>query len=161
MTDVKIVDADLRKHMAEPDWRHRGAPGGIGFDRFLFRHTIARPFETLLDCADVRRGGLLDEPRGRGIGRAERGSAPAKKKPSEYMRADNRFYATEPEQTVLPYILAKIGADVILFASGCSHWDGGFLHNITTRVNRLSDVTEKQKNKITRRNAIRLYGWAH
>jgi predicted TIM-barrel fold metal-dependent hydrolase len=81
-----------------------------------------------------------------------------KKKPSEYMRAGNWFYATEPEESVLPYALEKIGEDVILFASDYPHWDGGFPHMVST-VRGRSDISEHQKDKIMRANPVKLYGW--
>lgn len=83
-----------------------------------------------------------------------------RKKPSESMTASNWYFAAEPEESTFPQVLEKIVEDVILFASDCSHWDGGFPH-INTWVNRRSDVTGKHKDKIIRGNAIRLYGWAH
>jgi len=60
----------------------------------------------------------------------------------------------------LPYVLEKIGEDVVLFASDYPHWDGGFPY-MTTIVRGRKDVTDNQKDKIMRANAIRLYGWAH
>ena len=36
----------------------QGPAGEIRFDTFLFRHTIGRPFETLLDCAALIYGGV-------------------------------------------------------------------------------------------------------
>lgn len=84
-----------------------------------------------------------------------------KKKPSEYMTAGNWFYATEPEESMLPYnILEKIGEDVVLFASDYPHWDGGFPY-MTATVKGRKDVTDNQKDKIMRNNAVPLYGWAH
>jgi predicted TIM-barrel fold metal-dependent hydrolase len=39
----------------------RGPAGEIRFDTFLFRHTIGRPFETLLDCAALMYGGVPEK----------------------------------------------------------------------------------------------------
>jgi predicted TIM-barrel fold metal-dependent hydrolase len=158
----------------------QGPAGEIRFDTFLFRHTIGRPFETLIDCAALIYGGVAEKfPNLRvaflecGCGwvpywmdrmdeewEKRRSEAPLlQKKPSEYMTAGNWFYATEPEERVLPYALEKIGEDVILFASDYPHWDGGFPHMVST-VRGRSDISEHQKDKIMRANPIKLYGWA-
>ncbi len=120
----------------------RGPAGEIRFDTFLFRHTVGRPFETLLDCAALMYGGVPEKfPKLRvaflecGCGwvpywmdrmdeewEKRQSEAPLlKKKPSEYMTEGNWFYATEPEESTLPYALEKIGEDVILFASDYPH----------------------------------------
>jgi predicted TIM-barrel fold metal-dependent hydrolase len=70
----------------------------------------------------------------------------------------NWFYATEPEESTLPYCLAKVGENVILFASDYPHWDGGFPY-MTSTVEARQDITAAQKQKIMRDNAARLYGW--
>ncbi|HXG52911.1 MAG TPA: amidohydrolase family protein [candidate division Zixibacteria bacterium] len=157
----------------------QGPAGEIRFDTFLFRHTVGRPFETLLDCAALVYGGVPEKFPDLRIAFLECGcgwvpywmdrmdeewekrksEAPLlKKKPSEYMTAGNWFYATEPEESTLPYVLEKIGEDVILFASDYPHWDGGFPHMVST-VRGRKDITEKQKEKIMCANAARLYGW--
>jgi predicted TIM-barrel fold metal-dependent hydrolase len=159
----------------------RGPAGEIRFDTFLFRHTIGRPFETLLDCAALMYGGVPEKfPRLRiaflecGCGwvpywmdrmdeewEKRQSEAPLlKKKPSEYMTSGNWFYATEPEESTLPYCLEKVGEDVILFASDYPHWDGNFPY-MTSTVKGRKDISEQQKDKIMRTNAIRLYGWAN
>ena len=159
----------------------RGPAGEIRFDTFLFRHTIGRPFETLLDCAALMYGGVPEKfPKLRiaflecGCGwvpywmdrmdeewEKRTSEAPLlKKKPSDYMKSGNWFYATEPEESTLPYCLEKIGEDVMLFASDYPHWDGSFPY-MTKMVRERTDITEQQKTKIMRSNAIRLYGWAN
>jgi len=159
----------------------QGPAGEIRFDTFLFRHTIGRPFETLLDCAALMYGGVPEKfPRLRiaflecGCGwvpywmdrldeewEKRQSEAPLlKKKPSEYMTSGNWFYATEPEESTLPYCLEKVGEDVILFASDYPHWDGSFPY-MTSTVKARKDISEQQKDKIMRSNAIRLYGWAN
>jgi predicted TIM-barrel fold metal-dependent hydrolase len=157
----------------------QGPAGEIRFDTFLFRHTIGRPFETLLDCAALVYGGVPEKFSKLRVAFLECGcgwvpywmdrmdeewekrqaEAPLlKKKPSEYMKSGNWFYATEPEESTLPYCLEKVGEDVILFASDYPHWDGGFPH-MTRMVRERRDLTETQKENIMRNNAIRLYGW--
>jgi predicted TIM-barrel fold metal-dependent hydrolase len=83
-----------------------------------------------------------------------------KKKPSEYMVSGNWFYATEPEESTLPYVMERIGEETVLFASDYPHWDGSFPYMSSTLKGR-KDITDNQKDKIMRSNAIRLYGWAN
>jgi len=157
----------------------QGPAGEIRFDTFLFRHTIGRPFETLLDCAALVYGGVPEKfPKLRvaflecGCGwvpywmdrmdeewEKRRSEAPLlRAKPSEYMRRGNWFYAAEPEESTLPYVMERIGEDAILFASDYPHWDGNFPHMVST-VRGRKDISDGQKDKIMRANAIRLYGW--
>ena len=158
----------------------QGPAGEIRFDTFLFRHTIGRPFETLLDCAALMYGGIPEKFPNLRIAFLECGcgwvpywmdrmdeewekrqcEAPLlKKKPSEYMKSGNWFYATEPEESTLPYVLENVSEDAILFASDYPHWDGNFPYMVST-VRGRTDISERQKDKITRANAMKLYGWA-
>jgi hypothetical protein len=75
------------------------------------------------------------------------------------MTAGNWFYATEPEESTLPYVLESVGEDAILFASDYPHWDGNFPYMVST-VRGRTDISDQQKAKITRANAMKLYGWA-
>jgi len=157
----------------------QGPAGEIRFDTFLFRHTIGRPFETLLDCAALIYGGVPEKFPNLRIAFLECGcgwvpywmdrmdeewekrqtEAPLlKKKPSEYVTAGNWFFAAEPEESTVPFCMEKVGEEVILFASDYPHWDGGFPY-MTATVKARKDLTESQKNKIMRNNAARLYGW--
>ena len=157
----------------------QGPAGEIRFDTFLFRHTIGRPFETLLDCAALIYGGVAEKFANLRVAFLECGcgwvpywmdrmdeewekrqsEAPLlKKKPSEYLTSGKWFYATEPEESTLPYCLEKVGEDVILFASDYPHWDGSF-PNMTRMVRERRDVSDNQKRKIMRDNAASLYGW--
>ncbi len=81
-----------------------------------------------------------------------------KAKPSEYMTRGNWFYATEPEESTLPYVMERVGEDVILFASDYPHWDGNFPYMVST-VRGRKDISDQVKQKILCENAKRLYGW--
>jgi predicted TIM-barrel fold metal-dependent hydrolase len=54
--------------------------------------------------------------------------------------------------------MEKVGEDMILFASDYPHWDGGFPYMVST-VRGRTDISDRQKEKITRANAMKLYGW--
>ncbi len=156
-----------------------GPAGEIRFDTFLFKHTIGRPFETLLDCAALMYGGVPEKfPKLRiaflecGVGwvpywmdrmdeewEKRQSEAPLlKAKPSEYMTRGNWFYATEPEESTLPYAIERIGDDKIVFASDYPHWDGMFPYVVST-IRERKDISEDCKKKILGQNAKRLYGW--
>jgi hypothetical protein len=82
-----------------------------------------------------------------------------KRKPSEYVIHGNCFFATEPEEEMLPYVIERIGDDKIVFASDYPHWDGIFPHVVSTIRGR-RDLSERAKEKILGGNAKRFYGWA-
>ena len=156
-----------------------GPAGEIRFDTFLFKHTVGRPFETLLDCAALVYGGVPERfPKLRiaflecGIGwvpywmdrmdeewEKRQAEAPLlKAKPSEYMTRGNWFYATEPEESTLPYAIDRIGDDKVVFASDYPHWDGMFPRVVST-IRERKDISESSKKKILGENAKKLYGW--
>ena len=171
--EIQRLDAPLLIHNSRS-----GPAGEIRFDTFLLKHTIGRPFATLFDCASLVYGGVPERfPKLRiafleiGIGwvpywmdrmdeewEKRRPEAPLlKAKPSEYMTSGNWFYATEPEESTLPYIIERTGDDKILFASDYPHWDGMFPHVVSTIRSR-KDISEDSKRKILGENAKRLYG---
>jgi len=172
--ELQRLNAPLLVHNSR-----EGPAGENRFDTFLFKHTIGRPFETLLDCAALTYGGVPEKfPKLRvaflecGAGwvpywmdrmdeewEKRKSEAPLlKAKPSEYMTRGNWFYATEPEESTLPYVIERIGNDKILFASDYPHWDGMFPYVVSTIRGR-EDISEDSKRRILGENATRLYGW--
>lgn len=197
LVGIAIASFGLKEHLGAPTFwpiyeelqrlkapllvhnSRQGPAGEIRFDTFLFKHTIGRPFETLLDCAALMYGGTPEMfPKLRiaflecGVGwvpywmdrmdeewEKRQSEAPLlKAKPSEYMASGNWFYATEPEESTLPYVIDRIGDDKILFASDYPHWDGMFPYVVSTIRGR-RDLSESSKQKILGDNAKRLYGW--
>lgn len=158
----------------------RSGPAGENrFDTFLFKHTIGRPFETMLDCAALMYGGVPEKfPKLRvaflecGVGwvpywmdrmdeeyEHRQSEAPLlKAMPSEYMKNGSWFYAFEPEEASLPYGLERIGENQLVFASDYPHWDGIF-PNVVKTIKGRSDVSESVKEKLLGGNAKKLYGW--
>jgi len=158
----------------------RSGPAGENrFDTFLFRHTIGRPFETLLDCSALMYGGIPEKfPKLRiaflevGVGwvpywmdrmdeeyEHRQSEAPLLKgKPSDYMKAGNWFYSFEPEEESLPYGIERIGENQLVFASDYPHWDGIF-PNVVKTIRGRSDISEGVKAKVLGENAKTLYGW--
>jgi predicted TIM-barrel fold metal-dependent hydrolase len=160
--------------------RREGPAGEIRFDSFIFMHTIGRPVETFIQFAGLIYGGVAERfPNLRiaflecGVGWIpywmermdeeweKRGKVEAplcKKKPSEYVKHGNWFFAMEPEEETLPYVIERIGDDKILFASDYPHWDGMFPHVVSTIRGR-KDISDKAKAKVLGENAKRFYGW--
>ena len=157
----------------------QGPAGEIRFDTFLFAHTVARPFETMIDCAALIYGGVAEKFPKLRIAFLECGcgwvpywmdrmdeewekrqcEAPLlKAKPSEYITQGNWFFAAEPEESTLPYVMDRIGDKKIIFASDYPHWDGMFPYVVST-IRERKDISEESKRKFLGENAKRLYGW--
>ena len=172
--ELQRLNAPLLIHNARS-----GPAGEVRFDTFLFKHTVGRPFETMLDCAALMYGGVPEKfPKLRvaflecGIGwvpywmdrmdeeyEKRASEAPLlKAKPSEYMANGNWFYSTEPEEASLPYAAERVGEDNVLFASDYPHWDGMFPYVVSTLRGR-KDLSDTAKQKILGENAKRMYGW--
>ena len=81
-----------------------------------------------------------------------------KHKPSEYISQGNWFFAMEPEEATLPYVIERIGDDKIVFASDYPHWDGMFPY-VTSTIRGRKDISEQAKNRVLGDNAKRFYGW--
>lgn len=160
--------------------RRQGPTGESRFDSFLYMHTIGRPVETFIQFAGLIYGGVAERFFKLRIGFLECGvgwvpywmermdeewekrgklEAPlCKRKPSEYVVHNNWFFATEPEEGMLPYVIERIGEDKIIFASDYPHWDGIFPYVVSTIRGR-KDISDRAKEKILGENALRFYGW--
>ncbi|HXG49951.1 MAG TPA: amidohydrolase family protein [candidate division Zixibacteria bacterium] len=160
--------------------RRQGPAGEIRFDSFIFMHSIGRPVETFIQFAGMIYGGVPERfPKLRvaflecGAGwvlywmerldeewekRGEVEAPLCRKKPSDYVKSGNWFFATEPEEEMLPYVIERIGDDKILFASDYPHWDGMFPRAVATIRDR-KDLSEQTKARILGENAKRFYGW--
>jgi predicted TIM-barrel fold metal-dependent hydrolase len=154
--------------------------GDHRYDSFLYMHTIGRPVETIIQFAGLIYGGVAERFPNLRIGFLECGvgwvpywmermdeewekrgeiEAPlCPRKPSHYVEQGNWFFATEPEEGMLPYVIERIGAERVLFASDYPHWDGMFPHVVSTIRGR-EDISEADKEKILGGNAARFYGW--
>jgi predicted TIM-barrel fold metal-dependent hydrolase len=161
--------------------RREGPAGEIRFDSFIFMHTIGRPVETFIQFAGLMYGGVPQRfPKLRiaflecGVGWVpywmermdeeweKRGKVEAplcQHKPSEYIMQGNWFFAMEPEEETLPYVIERIGDDKILFASDYPHWDGMFPY-VTKTIRGRKDISDRAKDRILGENAKRFYGWA-
>ena len=80
-----------------------------------------------------------------------------RKTPSAYVDDGNIFFSLEADERLLPETLRLIGDDKFVYASDFPHWDGEFPENIEHLLAR-EDLTPDQRRRVTRDNALRLYG---
>lgn len=166
----------LNVHMGIHNSIQGGPIGDLRADTFMYQHTIGRPAATMTDCAALIYSGVVEKfPRLR-VSFLEarvawvpywmehmdrkwekrRSDAPLlKRRPSEYMTGGNFFYSAEPDEKALPYVIERIGEDLIIFASDYPHGGSAFTGDVLGR----DDLSEGAKNKILRDNGIRLLGY--
>jgi hypothetical protein len=75
--------------------------------------------------------------------------------PSEHIRGGRVFITCEPEEE-LTDPLRRLGDELIMYASDYAHWDSEFPESARKIANR-PELTDGQKAKILRENALRLY----
>ena len=154
----------------------QGPYGDRRADTFILQHTIGRPVATMMDCAALIYGGVVEKfPKLRvaflenrvawvpywmdymdAKWEKHRADAPLlRKKPSEYMTGGNFYYSAEPEEKSLPYVLDRIGEELIIFATDYPHTGSAFTADLLDRT----DISDQVKRKILHDNGIRLFGW--
>jgi predicted TIM-barrel fold metal-dependent hydrolase len=152
-------------------------PGTERFDHPFFTHAMAHPFEQMIAALCVVAGGLLEKfPRLKfAFMEAGCGWVPywmerldehyeilqptvpwLTKRPSEYMRSDQMFYAFEMDERMLPYVAEFVGADRLIFATDYNHSDSKFPHTVEEVIER-TDISENLKARIMGENAAKLY----
>jgi predicted TIM-barrel fold metal-dependent hydrolase len=163
----------LNVHMGIHNSIQGGPIGDLRPDTFMHQHTIGRPAVTMMDCTALIYSGVVEKfPKFR-VSFLEarvawvpywmdvmdmkwekrRSDAPLlKTKPSEYMTNGNFFYSAEPDEKALPYVVDRVGEDVIIFASDYPHTGSGFTGDLLSR----KDLPESVKRKILEENGIRL-----
>ena len=143
-------------------------------------HTIGRPTETIMQFVGLMYGGIPERfPKLRvaflecGTGWVpywmermdeeweKRGNVETplcKQKPSEYIIHGNWFFATEPAEEMLPYVIERIGDNKIIFGSDYPHWDSMFPEVVSTIRGR-KDISETARENILEKNPGRFYGF--
>jgi predicted TIM-barrel fold metal-dependent hydrolase len=150
------------------------------FDTFIAVHTVAFPFECMAALTGLVFAGvpevlptlkiaaleascgwipfLMDRMDEEFEKRGAREAPLLKRKPSEYLTCDRFYYGFELEETTLPYVIERIGADRLVYASDYPHWDTEWPHSLRTFLER-DDVTDAQKRQILGDNPQRFYGF--
>jgi uncharacterized protein len=70
--------------------------------------------------------------------------------------SENFFISCDPDEATLPYAVAVVGAERILYASDYPHFDGRFPHTVSLTAGRAEFRPEVQRN-ILHENPTRLY----
>jgi uncharacterized protein len=81
-----------------------------------------------------------------------------KRKPSEYMTSGQFFYAFELEESTLPYVAERIGANKLLYSSDYPHWDSSWPDTVNKFRSR-KDLAEAHKRQIAWENPQKFYGF--
>ena len=79
-------------------------------------------------------------------------------KPSEYLLNGQFWYAFELEESTLPYVIQRIGAEKLLYASDYPHWDTEWPHTVRAVLAR-DDVSDADKRRILGDNPQHFYGF--
>lgn len=150
------------------------------FETFIAVHTVSFPFECMAALTGLVFAGVPEKFPGLKIATLESGcgwipflmdrmdeefelrgarEAPLLKgKPSEYLLSDRFYYSFEIEESTLPYVIDRIGAEKLLYASDYPHWDSSWPNSVKIFMGR-EDVQESHKRLILSENAQRFYGF--
>ncbi len=163
-----------------------GAPGvhlpKIGVDRFtnyIQVHCVSFPFDQMAAMTSLVSGGVLERhPRLRvafleaGVGwvpffvdrlhehfekRGDWVPNGWKRSPREYLARGQIYVSCEPEETILPGVIAAYGDDFILYASDYPHWDSEFPES-SRPLRERKDLSEASRAKLLGANAKRFFG---
>jgi predicted TIM-barrel fold metal-dependent hydrolase len=156
------------------------AAGTERFDTHFMSHAVGHPFEQMIALACIVCGGILEQfPRLRfafleaGCGwlpywidrlheHYERrgGEMPLmKREPIDYITGGGCYFATEPDERMLPAVLGMLGDDFILFSSDYPHTDSKFPNSVKW-IKERADISESAKRKLLSENGARFYGLA-
>ena len=148
------------------------------FDTFIAVHTVAFPFECMAALTGLIYAGvpevfpelrfavleasvgwlpfLMDRMDEEFEKRGWREAPLLKRKPSEYLSGGQFYYGFEIEESTLPYVISRVGADKLLYASDYPHWDTAWPNSARIFLGR-EDISEADKRRILGENPQRLY----
>jgi uncharacterized protein len=135
-----------------------GAPGmhmpKIGVDRFdnyIQVHSVSFPFDQMAAMTALVSGGVFDRHPTLRVAFLEAGAGWLpwfverlgehyeargdwipdgwQRHPDEYVAAGNIWVTCEPDERMLPAVLAQPGGDFVMYASDYPHWDGAWPHS--------------------------------
>jgi predicted TIM-barrel fold metal-dependent hydrolase len=151
------------------------------FDYFLAAHTVAFPFECMAAVVGLVFAGvpevfpklkfavleasvgwlpfLMDRMDEEFEKRGWREAPLLQRKPSEYLASGQFYYGFEIEESTIPYIVERIGADKLLYASDYPHWDTAWPETVRMFLGR-DDLSDATKRQILGENPQRFYGFS-
>jgi predicted TIM-barrel fold metal-dependent hydrolase len=144
------------------------------FDNYALSHTIAFPFDIMYGLTCVLGGGVLDRfPELRvsfleaGCGffpyfldridehhEKRDGEMPSKRRPSEYVAEGRVLVSCEPEEEAIEYVVRRLGADKVIYASDYPHWDADFPNSVRS-IDEREDLSAEAKRAILGGNAAK------
>jgi uncharacterized protein len=151
--------------------------GADGFDKFVEVHTLSHPVAQMIQLTGMIFEGVPEKYPSLRIGFMEAGcswlpfwmdrmdeewskrkaEAPlCRKKPSDYLRSGQLFFAAEGDEKSVPEVIRRLGNDIVFYASDVPHWDHDFPDNIRELATR-EDLSAESKRKILYENTRRLY----
>ena len=77
-------------------------------------------------------------------------------KPSDYLK--RFYYSFELEESTLPHVIERIGAEQLLYASDYPHWDCSWPNTVKIFSSR-ADVSDAHRRLIMSENPQRFYGF--
>ena len=146
---------------------------------FISVHTVAFPFECMLACTGLIYAGVPETFPDLKIAILEGsvGWVPflmdrmdeeweirhvetplVKRKPSEYLASGQFYFGFEIEESSIPFVIERIGADKLVYASDYPHWDSSWPNTVKTFLGR-DDISDADKRLILGENPQRLYGF--
>lgn len=146
---------------------------------FISVHTVAFPFECMTACTGLVYGGVPETfPELRiAILEGSIGWVPflmdrmdeeweirhvetplVKRKPSEYLASGQFYFGFEIEESSIPFVIQRIGADKLVYASDYPHWDTSWPNTVKMFLGR-QDISDADKRLIFGENPQRLYGF--
>ena len=143
------------------------------FDNFIAVHSLSFPFECMAAVTGLIFAGvpekfpklriaaleaccgwvpfLMDRLDEEFEKRGAREAPLLKRKPSEYMSGEQFFYAFELEESTVPYVIDRIGADKLLYSSDYPHWDSSWPKTVRMFQER-EDISDADKRQIAWEN---------
>ena len=78
------------------------------------------------------------------------------RKPSEYLRSGQLYFAVESGEKSLPEVVRRLGDSTLFYASDIPHWDHDFPASLRELRGR-EDVSRETRQRILSENARRMY----
>jgi uncharacterized protein len=150
------------------------------FDSFIAVHSVSFPFECMAALTGLIFAGvpekfpklriaaleaccgwvpfLMDRLDEEFEKRGTREAPLLKRKPSEYMASDQFFYAFELEESTVPYVIDRVGANKLLYSSDYPHWDTSWPKTVRMFKDR-NDISDTDKRQIAWNNPQKFYGF--
>jgi predicted TIM-barrel fold metal-dependent hydrolase len=90
--------------------------------------------------------------------RGHREAPMLKAKPSEYLSSGRFYFSFEIEESMLPTVISRVGADKLLYASDYPHWDSSW-PNTVKKFRGREDIPVADKTQILSQNPQNFYGF--